>query len=56
MEMCKKMEQSCSVYGLNWFSEYTEGFENCYAVIGGATCDIILSNADLNCGDRNKTF
>jgi hypothetical protein len=35
------------VYGLDRFREYMEGFEDCYAVIGGTACDIILSDADL---------
>lgn len=35
------------VYGLNRFSEYMKGLEDCYTVIGGAACDVILSNADL---------
>ncbi len=36
------------VWGLDRFSEYMEGLEDCYAVIGGAACDIILSDADLD--------
>ncbi len=36
------------VYGLDRFSEYMKGLEDCYAVIGGTACDIILSDADLN--------
>ena len=36
------------VYGLDRFSEYMEGLEDCYTVIGGAACSIILSNADLD--------
>ncbi len=36
------------VYGLRRFSEYMEGLEDCYAIIGGTACDIILSNADLD--------
>ncbi len=36
------------VCGLDRFSEYMEGLEDCYAVIGGAACDIILSDADLD--------
>lgn len=36
------------VYGLNRFSEYMKGLEDCYAVIGGTACSIILNNADLN--------
>lgn len=37
-----------AVYGLNRFSEYMEGLEDCYAVIGGAACSVILSEADLD--------
>ena len=36
------------VYGLDRFSKYMEGLEDCYAVIGGTACSIILSNADLD--------
>lgn len=36
------------VYGLTRFSEYMEGLEDSYAVIGGTACSIILSNADLD--------
>lgn len=30
------------VYGLDRFSEYMKGLEDCYAIIGGAACSIIL--------------
>lgn len=36
------------VYGLDRFAEYMRGLEDCYAVIGGAACSIILSEADLD--------
>ncbi|WP_432314470.1 hypothetical protein [Collinsella aerofaciens] len=36
------------VYGLDRFSEYMKGLEDCYAVIGGTACDIIMSEADLD--------
>lgn len=36
------------VYGLGRFSEYMKGLEDCYAIIGGTACDIVLSNADLD--------
>ena len=36
------------VYGLDRFSEYMEGLEDCYAIIGGTACSIILANADLD--------
>lgn len=36
------------VHGLDRFSEYMEGLEGCYTIIGGAACDIILTNADLD--------
>lgn len=35
------------VYGLDRFSEYMKGLEDCYAIKGGAACSIILDNADL---------
>lgn len=36
------------VHGLERFSEYMKGLEDCYAVIGGTACSIILANADLD--------
>ena len=36
------------VYGLDRFSEYMRGLEDCYAIMGGTACDIILSSADLD--------
>lgn len=35
------------VYGLARFREYMEGLEDCYAVIGGTACDILLRDADM---------
>lgn len=36
------------VYGLERFSQYMNGLEDCYAVIGGTACDVILSDAELD--------
>ncbi len=36
------------VHGLERFADYMSGLEGCYTVIGGAACDIILSEADLD--------
>lgn len=36
------------VYGLDCFRDYMEGLEDCYAVIGGTACDILMRNADLD--------
>lgn len=36
------------IYGLDRFSEYMEGLEDCYAIIGGAACSIILANVGLD--------
>ncbi|WP_139652492.1 hypothetical protein [Raoultibacter phocaeensis] len=35
------------VHGLNRFVEYMRGFEDCYTVIGGTACDIILRDVGL---------
>lgn len=35
------------VYGLARFREYMAGLEDCYAVIGGTACDILLREADM---------
>ncbi|CAK7029563.1 MAG: hypothetical protein PEGG_01232 [Paraeggerthella hongkongensis] len=35
------------VYGLDRFAEYMKDMEDCYTVIGGTACDIILRGADL---------
>lgn len=37
-----------NVNGLERFREYLRGFEDCYVVIGGTACDILLSEADLD--------
>lgn len=36
------------ISGLLRFSEYMKGLEDCYAIIGGTACDIILNHADLS--------
>lgn len=36
-----------NVHGLNRLHEYLHGFEDDYLVIGGAACDILMSDADL---------
>ncbi|MEG0845177.1 MAG: hypothetical protein RSF32_02855 [Raoultibacter sp.] len=35
------------VVGLERFAKYMRGLEDCYTVIGGTACDIILRDADL---------
>lgn len=35
------------VSGMELFREKFRGFEDCYTVIGGAACDILMSEADL---------
>lgn len=37
-----------NVYGLQRFREYMSGLEDCYAVIGGTACDILLRDADMS--------
>ncbi len=37
-----------AVYGLDRFADYMKGLEECYALIGGAACDIILGEAELD--------
>ena len=36
------------VYGLDVFKKYLEGLEDCYAVMGGTACDVIMRDADLD--------
>lgn len=36
------------VYGLDRFKRYLSGMEDCYAIIGGVACDVLLSQADLD--------
>lgn len=36
------------VEGIHSFAEKFKGFEDCYTVIGGAACDILMSEADLD--------
>lgn len=40
------------VYGLDRFSRYMEGLEDCYAITGGTACDIILSGLTSTSGRR----
>jgi len=35
------------VEGINSFREHFKGYEDCYTVIGGAACDILMTEADL---------
>ncbi len=36
------------VVGMELFREKFKGFEDCYTVIGGAACDILMSEADID--------
>ena len=36
------------VSGLDTFKEKFAGFEDCYTIIGGAACDILMSEADYD--------
>lgn len=36
------------VYGLDCFATYMQGLEDCYTVIGGTACDILMRDADLD--------
>ena len=36
------------VMGMDSFREAFKGYEDCYTVIGGAACDILMSNVDLS--------
>lgn len=36
------------VEGMNLFRDKFKGFEDCYTVIGGAACDILMSEADID--------
>lgn len=36
------------VEGINSFKEKFKGFEDCYTVIGGAACDILMTEADID--------
>ena len=36
------------VSGIEAFKEKFSGFEDCYTVIGGAACDILMSEADYD--------
>lgn len=36
------------VEGIELFREKFKGFEDCYTVIGGAACDILMSEADID--------
>lgn len=36
------------VEGMNLFRDKFKGFEDCYTVIGGAACDILMNEADID--------
>ncbi len=36
------------VVGMELFRDKLKGFEECYTVIGGAACDILMSEADID--------
>ena len=36
------------VVGMEMFRDKLKGFEDCYVVIGGAACDILMSEADID--------
>lgn len=36
------------VVGMELFRDKLKGFEDCYTVIGGAACDILMSEADID--------
>ena len=36
------------VAGIDSFRDKFRGFEDCYTVIGGAACDILMSEADID--------
>lgn len=36
------------VVGMELFRDKLKGFEDCYTVIGGAACDILMSEVDIN--------
>ena len=36
------------VEGIDSFKEKFRGFEDCYTVIGGAACDILMAEADID--------
>ena len=36
------------VEGIGSFKDKFKGFEDCYTVIGGAACDILMTEADIS--------
>ena len=37
-----------AVKGIEKFTEYFKKYEDCYTIIGGAACDILMSSAKLD--------
>ena len=37
-----------AVKGVEKFTEYFKKYEDCYTIIGGAACDILMSSAKLD--------
>ncbi|MGI6736023.1 MAG: hypothetical protein ACOX41_01760 [Anaerovoracaceae bacterium] len=37
-----------AVMGLDVFRKYFDGYEDCYTIIGGTACEILMSEAELD--------
>lgn len=37
-----------AVIGLDDFAKYFEGYEDCYTIIGGAACEILMSQTPVD--------
>jgi hypothetical protein len=41
-------EYKMAVMGLDVFRKYFDGYEDCYTIIGGTACEILMSEAELD--------
>ena len=41
-------EYKMAVMGLGVFRKYFDGYEDCYTIIGGTACEILMSEAELD--------
>ncbi len=37
-----------AVVGIKEFADFFEGYEDCYTIIGGAACEILLSSTSID--------
>ena len=39
-----------ALIGMKYFAEYFKGYDDCYKIIGGAACEILMSETPISFG------